>query len=83
MKCCDLSCAYLADVSHYKVSHLDNYTEIEQLQGSIILQLKMKWSCEKHQGEHGNPGFCYIDLTDGHLGFNIWKLNIWASGIVR
>jgi hypothetical protein len=66
----------------FKVPRLDNYTELEQLQGSIILQLKTKWPCEKHQGEHGNPGFCYVDPTGGHLGLNNHKLKIWAAAIV-
>jgi hypothetical protein len=65
-----------------KVPHVDNFTELEQLHGSIILQLKGKWTCEKHQGEHGEPGFCYIDSTGGHLGLNNRKLKIWASAIV-
>lgn len=61
--------------------HLDGYGETEQLHGAIVLQLKQKWACEKHQGEHGEPGACYVDSAGNHLGLNNHKLKIWASAI--
>lgn len=61
---------------------LDGYGETEQLHGAIVLQLKQKWACEKHQGEHGEPGACYVDSAGNHLGLNNRKLKIWASAIV-
>lgn len=46
------------------------------------MQLKMKWVCERHQGEHGEPGYCYVDDAGVHLGLNSRKLKIWAAAIV-
>jgi len=46
------------------------------------MQLKQKWSCEKHLGEHGEPGYCYIAATGEHLGLNSRKLKLWAAAIV-
>ncbi|KAG6904417.1 hypothetical protein DXG01_010072, partial [Tephrocybe rancida] len=64
-----------------KVPRVESFTEVEQLHGTTILQLKQKWSCERHQGEHGEPGFCYVDTAGNHLGLNNRKLKIWASAI--
>ncbi|KDQ54005.1 hypothetical protein JAAARDRAFT_49588 [Jaapia argillacea MUCL 33604] len=47
-----------------KVPHLDTFSKDDQLHGTIIMQLKSKWPCQKHQGEHGEPGYCYVDATD-------------------
>ncbi|KAF8989234.1 hypothetical protein BDQ17DRAFT_1334189 [Cyathus striatus] len=53
-----------------KVPQLDGYTAHELLQGKIVLELKKKWACEQHQGEHGS-----------HLGLNHHKLSLWAAAI--
>ncbi|KDR67216.1 hypothetical protein GALMADRAFT_80029 [Galerina marginata CBS 339.88] len=64
-----------------KVPRVEGYSAQEQLHGEIIVQLKQKWVCEKHQGEHGEPGACYVDSAGNHLGLNNRKLKIWASAI--
>ena len=46
------------------------------------MELKMKWPCERHQGEHGEAGFCYVDPAGNHLGLNHRKLAMWAAAIV-
>ncbi|EDR06779.1 uncharacterized protein LACBIDRAFT_328512 [Laccaria bicolor S238N-H82] len=56
-------------------------TKQDQLHSEIILELKQKWPCEWHQGEHGEVGFCYVDPTGNHLGLNHCKLAMWASAI--
>lgn len=52
------------------------------MHGIFILQLKEKWSCEAHHGEHGEAGFCYVDPNGRHSGLNNRKLKIWAIAIV-
>ncbi|KAH7903729.1 hypothetical protein BJ138DRAFT_1120100 [Hygrophoropsis aurantiaca] len=64
-----------------KVPRLDGFTEEQQLHGSIILDLKAKYSCERHQGEHGEAGYCFVDASGEHLGLNPRKLKIWAAAI--
>jgi hypothetical protein len=32
------------------------------------IQLKGKWACQKHQGKHGQNGYCYVSSTGEHLG---------------
>ncbi|TFK80000.1 hypothetical protein K466DRAFT_504633 [Polyporus arcularius HHB13444] len=60
---------------------LDLFSEEEQLDGTMILQLKAKWPCARHQGEHGEPGHCYVDASGEHLGLNSRKLKLWAAAI--
>ncbi|KAG2131759.1 hypothetical protein DEU56DRAFT_914323 [Suillus clintonianus] len=64
-----------------KVPRVDSFSEESQIHGAIIMQLKNKWSCEKHLGEHGEPGHCYIASTGEHLGLNSRKLKLWAAAI--
>ena len=58
------------------------FDDSTQLHGNIILQLKAQWPCDKHHGEHGEAGFCYIDPNGNHLGLNMRKLKVWAAAIV-
>jgi hypothetical protein len=46
------------------------------------MQLKRKWTCEKHQGEHGEAGHCYVNPMGEHVGLNHRKLKLWATAIV-
>lgn len=55
---------------------------MEQLHAEIILALKNKWPCSQHQGEHGEPGHCYVDANGGHVGLNHRRLKIWAAAVV-
>ncbi|KAJ8585723.1 hypothetical protein M405DRAFT_910709 [Rhizopogon salebrosus TDB-379] len=64
-----------------KVPRIDSFSQESQIHGAIIMQLKQKWPCEKHLGEHGEPGYCYISVTGEHLGLNIHKLKLWAAAI--
>ncbi|KII87546.1 hypothetical protein PLICRDRAFT_163749 [Plicaturopsis crispa FD-325 SS-3] len=63
------------------VPRLDTFSEAEQLHGAIIVQLKQKWMCQRHEGEHGEPGHCFIDAAGEHLGLNNRKLKLWAAAI--
>ena len=67
----------------YQVPRAELFGEESQLLGGIILQLKQRWPCQQHLGEHGEPGLCYITPAGEHVGLNMRKLKIWASAIVR
>ncbi|KAF8835086.1 hypothetical protein BDN67DRAFT_992531 [Paxillus ammoniavirescens] len=64
-----------------RVPRVDAFSEEAQIHGAVILQLKQKWACKKHLGEHGDVSHCYISLTGEHLGLNNWKLKMWAAAI--
>ncbi|KIK76654.1 hypothetical protein PAXRUDRAFT_18046 [Paxillus rubicundulus Ve08.2h10] len=64
-----------------KVPRVEAFSEDAQIHGGIILQLKAKWVCEKHLGEHGEVGYCYVSSTGEHLGLNHRKLKLWAAAI--
>jgi hypothetical protein len=61
---------------------MEAFSEAAQLHGAIILELKKKWLCAKHQGEHGDVGYCYVSPNASHVGLNNRKLKLWASAIV-
>jgi hypothetical protein len=65
-----------------RVLCIKEFGEDEQLHGRIIIQLKKRWPCTQHQGEHGEPGYCYITPSAEHVGLNNRKLKIWATAIV-
>ncbi|KAJ7677222.1 hypothetical protein B0H17DRAFT_867710, partial [Mycena rosella] len=65
-----------------KVPRVDDFTPQDQLHGSMILKLKGKWPCDKHQGESGDVGHCWIDVGGNHTGLNMRKLKMWSSAIV-
>ncbi|KAJ6473089.1 hypothetical protein C8R45DRAFT_835651 [Mycena sanguinolenta] len=65
-----------------KVPRVEDFSAKEQLHGEMILKLKTKWPCEKHAGENGDLGHCWIDVGGNHVGLNMRKLKIWASAIV-
>ncbi|KAF8834082.1 hypothetical protein BDN67DRAFT_1016881 [Paxillus ammoniavirescens] len=70
------------ELSHgTKVPRTEAFSAESQLHGAIIMQLKRKWTCEKHQGEHGEAGYCYINPTGEHVGLNHRKLKSWAAAI--
>ncbi|KAF9071914.1 hypothetical protein BDP27DRAFT_1262192 [Rhodocollybia butyracea] len=65
-----------------KVPRLDLFSEDDHLHGRMILKLQKKYPCNEHQGEHGQPGHCFVDTTGKHMGLNHRKFAIWASAIV-
>ncbi|GLB45420.1 hypothetical protein LshimejAT787_2500090 [Lyophyllum shimeji] len=62
------------------VPQVGAFSEASQLHGHFILQLKQKWKCEKHLGEHGEPGYCYVS-DNGHLPLNNLRFKSWASAL--
>ncbi|KAG6904262.1 hypothetical protein DXG01_011326, partial [Tephrocybe rancida] len=61
-----------------RVPQVGTFSEESQLHGKFILMLKEKWKCEKHLGEHGEPGFCYTS-TKGHFALNHLRFKSWAA----
>ncbi|GBE82416.1 hypothetical protein SCP_0408000 [Sparassis crispa] len=64
-----------------KVPRIDQFTDEAQLHGDIILELKKKWICQDHKGEHGEVGHCYVMPQAEHLELNNRKLKAWAAAI--
>ncbi|KAF8062512.1 hypothetical protein FPV67DRAFT_1672970 [Lyophyllum atratum] len=62
------------------VPQVGAFSEASQLHGHFILQLKQKWKCEKHLGEHGEPGYCYTS-DDRHLLLNNLRFKSWAAAL--
>ncbi|KAF9243072.1 hypothetical protein BU15DRAFT_59952 [Melanogaster broomeanus] len=52
-----------------KVPRLENYSSSK------------KWKCQKHTGEHGEPGYCYIKADGQHFGLNTRQLGTWSAAI--
>ncbi|EDR00505.1 uncharacterized protein LACBIDRAFT_334128 [Laccaria bicolor S238N-H82] len=74
-------------MSGYRIQHLApslnvpaNDGEDELLYGTRI---KKWWPCASHQGEHGEPGHCFITVSGGHLWLNPLRLKMWAAAMVH
>ncbi|KAJ7051597.1 hypothetical protein C8F01DRAFT_639347 [Mycena amicta] len=65
-----------------KIPRVDDYSIQDQLQGDMILKIQNKWKCDKHQGENGKVGHCYIDVDGNHMGLNMRKFRAWAAAVV-
>ena len=53
------------DFGVHRFCNLPN--DAEQVNGQFILEIKKRWPCASHQGEHGEPGHCFITVSGGHL----------------
>lgn len=65
-----------------QVPQVENFSDTAQLHGSLILELKKKWPCQSHQGEHGQVGHCYVAPSGEHIRLNALRLKAWAAAIV-
>lgn len=63
--------------------HVEGYSELTQLNGLHIMQLKSQWPCSQHPGEHGEPGYCFVTPGGEHIGLNNRKQKIWGAAMVR
>ena len=61
---------------------VENFSDTAQLHGALILELKKKWPCQSHQGEHGQVGHCYVAPSGEHIRLNALCLKAWAAAIV-
>lgn len=66
-----------------KVPNVADYSETTQLNGVHIMQLKARWPCTQHLGEHGESGHCYITPNGDHIGLNNRKFKVWGAAMVR
>lgn len=73
---------WFADQDISQVPKVSNFSKAAQIQGTFIIQLKQKWVCEKHQGEHGEPGHCYVNPLGAHIRLNPRRLKEWAAAWV-
>ncbi|KAF8056089.1 hypothetical protein FPV67DRAFT_1432500 [Lyophyllum atratum] len=64
-----------------RVPQVGMFSEASQINGNFILMLKQKWKCDKHLGEHGEPGFCYTTPDHGHLPLNHLRFRTWAAAM--
>ncbi|KAG8749059.1 hypothetical protein FRC11_011622 [Ceratobasidium sp. 423] len=64
-----------------KVPQLANMDAPTQLHGNIITMLKATHPYEKHHGEHGEPGFCYVTPDGAHIGLNNHQFTIWSAAV--
>ncbi|KAJ7831897.1 hypothetical protein B0H13DRAFT_2240520 [Mycena leptocephala] len=62
-----------------RVPNVDTFSDISQLHGNYILQLKNKWPCAEHRGEHGDTGHCYITSTGEHIRLNNRRFKLWSA----
>ncbi|KAH6880189.1 hypothetical protein BKA70DRAFT_1126817 [Coprinopsis sp. MPI-PUGE-AT-0042] len=63
-----------------KVPTVSAFSTSSQLHGMYILDLKQKWKCAQHPGEHGEPGHCYQPPNGGdHIPLNLLRLRLWAA----
>ncbi|CCO35512.1 hypothetical protein BN14_09630 [Rhizoctonia solani AG-1 IB] len=65
-----------------KVPRLADMDAPVQMHGAQILKLKETHRCEKHCGEHGEPGFCYVTPDGTHVGLNMRRFAIWGAAMV-
>ncbi|KAJ2934004.1 hypothetical protein H1R20_g3087, partial [Candolleomyces eurysporus] len=61
------------------VPQVSSFNTSSQMHGLYILELKKKWKCEKHLGEHNNSGYCYVSADGTHIWLNAYRLKLWAA----
>lgn len=64
-----------------RIPQLAQFNDTEQVNGRFILEIKKRWPCASHQGEHGEPGHCFITVSGGHLRLNPLRLKMWAAAM--
>ncbi|KAH6906352.1 hypothetical protein BKA70DRAFT_1224206 [Coprinopsis sp. MPI-PUGE-AT-0042] len=62
-----------------KVPQVTSFSTQSQLHGLHIMELKQKYKCEKHLGEHGEAGHCFVSPAGDHIRLNLFRLRIWAA----
>lgn len=66
----------------FQVPRFDMFSDTTQLHAPYVIQLKSLHKCEKHPGEHGQDGHCYINPKGEHLGLNNKKIKEWSAAWV-
>ncbi|KAF9045626.1 hypothetical protein BJ165DRAFT_1346215 [Panaeolus papilionaceus] len=64
-----------------RVPQVESYNDASQLHGRFVLELKKKWPCQQHLGEHGQQAYCYVNPAGKHIMLNLLRLKIWAAAL--
>lgn len=65
-----------------QVPSVSSFSSDERLNGEFILKLKAQWKCQRHHGEHGQPGYCYITPAGKCIPLNNHRFDAWAAAWV-
>ena len=65
-----------------QVPQIDSFSDTAQLHGRFVIELKKRWPCQIHQGEHGEAGYCYIAPSGEHTRLNPIRMKAWAAALV-
>ena len=65
-----------------QIPQISNFDSALQLNGHFVMELKKKWPCATHLGEHGKSGHCYVMPNGEHLCLNPLHLKMWAAAMV-
>jgi hypothetical protein len=79
--CCTSKSLPLINSLRFLVSKT-TYSPQDQLHVTMVMKLDPKWACEKHRGENGDIGHCWINPNGNHTGLNMGKKKMWASALV-
>ncbi|KJA18856.1 hypothetical protein HYPSUDRAFT_144459 [Hypholoma sublateritium FD-334 SS-4] len=64
-----------------RVPQIDSFSDTAQLNGRFVIELKKRWPCQIHQGEHGEVGYCYISPSGEHTRLNTLRMKTWAAAL--
>ena len=64
-----------------QIPQIANFDSALQVNGRFVMELKKKWPCATHLGEHGESGHCYVTPNGEHLRLNPLRLKMWAAAM--
>lgn len=65
-----------------QIPQVVNFDDTVQVNGHFVMELKKKWPCATHLGEHGKSGHCYITPNGEHFCLNPLHLKMWVAAMV-
>jgi len=65
-----------------QIPQVANFDDAVQVNGRFVMELKKKWPCATHLGEHGESGHCYVTPNGEHFRLNPLRLKMWAAAMV-
>ncbi|KAF8804697.1 hypothetical protein BYT27DRAFT_7107079 [Phlegmacium glaucopus] len=63
------------------IPHVGQFSNAEQVNGRFVVEIKKRWPCAAHQGEHGGPGHCYVTPNGDHIRLNPLRMKMWAAAM--
>lgn len=73
---------YMLLTIFFHVPQIDSFSDMAQLHGHFVIELKKRWPCQIHQGEHGEAGYCYVAPSGEHTRLNTLHMKTWAAALV-